>query len=170
MFTSPFTSPFTSSAATTIGTPATLAGTILDRHGATVDALSAIIHHPRSLARPTATWRPPVKSLPRFDGGPQLSAAVTRRRVGPRARARILGYGETQVPAYLIELRITDASGLPADRRYTEAWVRALVPEDAIDAVHELPAARSASYVWLVDGQFNPIASPPSMFEGLSAA
>ncbi|WP_066527614.1 hypothetical protein [Corynebacterium bouchesdurhonense] len=111
-----------------------------------------------------------MKSLPRFDGGPQLSAAVTRRRVGPRARARIRGYGETQVPAYLVELRITDTSGLPADRRYTEAWVRALVPEDAIDAVHELPAARAASYVWLVDGQFNPIASPPSMFEGLSAA
>lgn len=154
----------------TISTPAALADTILDRHRATVDALAAIIHHPRSLARPTASWRPPVKSLPRFDGGPQLSAAVTRRRVGPRARARIRGYGETQVPAYLVELRITDTSGLPADRRYTEAWVRALVPEDAIDAVHELPAARAASYVWLVDGQFNPIASPPSMFEGLSAA
>lgn len=160
----------TAPTARTISTPAALAEEIGRRHGGAVDALAAIMHHPRSLARPTATWRPPVKALPRFGGGPQLTAAITRRRVGPRARARILGYGETQVPAYLIELRLTDSSGLPADRRYTEAWVRALVPEDAIDAVHELPSARAATYVWLVDGRFNPIASPPSMFEGLTAA
>lgn len=164
---------FTSSAAATtpaISTPAALVEQIGRRHGDAVASLAAIMHHPRSLARPAATWRPPVKALPRLGGGPQLTAAITRRRVGPRARARILGYGETQVPAYLIELRITDSSGLQADRRYTEAWVRALVPEDAVDAVHELPSARAATYVWLVDGQFNPIASPPSMFEGLTAA
>lgn len=147
-----------------------LAETITTRFPDTIDALHAIMHHPRSLSRPTAAWRPPVKALPRFGGGPQLSAAVTRRRVGPRARARIRGYGQTQVPAYLLEVRITDASGLPADRQLTEAWIRALVPDDVIDAVHELPSPRAATYVWLVDGQFNPIASPPSMFEGLTAA
>ena len=74
------------------------------------------------------------------------------------------------MPAYLIELRITDPSGLPVDRRVAEAWVRALVPDEAIEAVHELPATRAANYVWLVDGQFNPIESPSSMFEGLVAA
>ena len=67
-------------------------------------------------------------------------------------------------------ISLSDPSGLPADRRLTEAWVRALVPEDAISAVHELPSARAATYVWLVDGHFNPIASPSSMFEGLTAA
>lgn len=147
----------------------TTAHDIQTRFPQAIDAIEAIIHHPRSLSRPTAAWRPPVKSLPRIGAGPQLTAAVTRRRVGPRARARIRGYGESQVPAYLVELRITDASGVPADRRLTEAWVRALIPEESISAVHELPSARAATYVWLVDGTFTPIASPSSMFEGLAA-
>ncbi|MEH0146839.1 hypothetical protein V6D40_04070 [Corynebacterium sp. Q4381] len=155
---------------TTVSTPVALADEITQRFPTHLDALTAIMHHPRSLSRPTASWRPPLKTLPRFAGGGELNAAVTRRRVGPKAKARILGYGETQVPAYLIELRLSDPSGLPADRRLTEAWVRALVPEDAIGAVHELPSARAATYVWLVDGHFNPIASPSSMFEGLTAA
>ncbi|AQQ14977.1 hypothetical protein CGLAU_05015 [Corynebacterium glaucum] len=163
-------SMFNTSATTPITTPTALANDILTRSPETVDALHAIMHHPRSLSRPSATWRPPVKTLPRTGGSEQLTAAVTRRRVGPRARARIRGYGQTQVPAYLIELRITDPSGLPVDRRVAEAWVRALVPDEAIEAVHELPATRAANYVWLVDGQFNPIESPSSMFEGLVAA
>lgn len=149
---------------------ATLTEDIATRQGRTLEALAAIMHHPRSLARQSGSWRPPTKPLPRVGGGPQLTASITRRRVGPRAQARIRGFGELQVPAYLLELRITDASGLPADRRYTEAWVRALVPEGDIEAVHELPSARAATYVWLVDGHFNPIASPSSMFEGLTAA
>lgn len=163
-------SMFNSSTPTPITTPIALADDILSRYPDAVDALHAIMHHPRSLSRPTATWRPPVKTLPRVGNGEQLTAAVTRRRVGPRARARIRGYGQSQVPAYLIELRIADPSGLPVDRRLAEGWVRALVPEDAVEAVHELPAARAANYVWLVDGQFNPIESPSSMFEGLVAA
>ncbi|WP_234948667.1 MULTISPECIES: hypothetical protein [Corynebacterium] len=151
-------------------TPEAIAAEITEHYPDMLDRVNAIIHHPRSLSRPQASWRPPTKLLPRIGTGPQLSIAVTRRRVGPRAQARIRGYGETQVPAYVVELRITDASGLPADRRYTEAWVRALIPEEHIHAVHELPSARAASYVWLVDGAYTPIPSPSSLFEGMVAA
>ena len=147
-----------------------LSAEILRRFPAAAEALQAIAHHPRSLARPVATWRPPTKTLPRFNGGPQLTAAITRRRVGPRARARIQGYGQSQVPAYLIEVRVTDAAGVPVDARLAEAWVRTMVPAESAGSIHELSGGRSVSYVWLVDGHFNPIESPSSMFQGLTAA
>ena len=168
-----FPTPFNgnrSSNAAEFADPADLAVEIRERHPETLHALNAVMHHPRSLSRPTASWRPPVLTLPRIANGPQLSAAITRRRVGPRARERIQGYGQTQVPAYLVEVRLSDSSGMPADTHLTEAWIRALVPEDAANAVHELPGARTVSYVWLVDGTFTPIESPSSMFEGLTAA
>lgn len=160
--------PFNSKPSAT--TPEAAAATLRRRYAETLEAVHAVLHHPRSLSRPTASWRPPVVKLPRTDFGPQLTAAVTRRRVGPRAKARIQGYGESQVPAYLVEIRFADTSGVPVDTQLTEAWVRAVVPEGHSHAVHELPAARAVSYVWLVDGTFTPIASPPSMFEGLTAA
>ncbi|AIJ33278.1 hypothetical protein CIMIT_04650 [Corynebacterium imitans] len=154
-------------------TPAALAEHIHATEPEVVDRLRAIIHHPRSLARESASWRPPTKRLPwlpQLSHGTELTIAITRRRVGPRAQARIRGFGETRVPAFLIEVRISDPSGLPTDRRLAEAWVRALVPRDAVDAIHELPSPRTANYVWLTDGDFAPVASPPSMFEGLTAA
>lgn len=147
-----------------------LSADIQRRFPAAVDALQAIAHHPRSLSRPTAAWRPPTKTLPRLGSGPQLAAAITRRRVGPRARARIRGYGQTQVPAYLIEVRVSDTAGVAVDPRIAEAWIRTMVPPESAGAIHELSGGRSLSYVWLVDGQFNPIDSPSSMFEGLTAA
>lgn len=151
-------------------TPESLATLIREEHPEVIASVQAVMHHPRSLSRPTAAWRPPVLTLPRVANGPQLTLAVTRRRVGPRARARIQGYGEEQVPAYLIEVRIADATGAVMDTALTEAWVRALIPEDCTHAVHELAGTHAANYVWLVDGTFAPIASPSSMFEGLSAA
>lgn len=147
-----------------------LARDLRRRHPETISALTAVMHHPRSLARPTASWRPPVITLPRTGNGSQITAAITRRRVGPRAKARIQGYGQTQVPAYLVELRLADRAGVPVDTELTEAWVRAIVPDDCAHAVHELPGAKTVSYVWLVDGTFTPIESPSSMFAGLSAA
>lgn len=136
----------------------------------TLDRIESIVHHPRSLARPNPTWRPPTKELPRVGRGPQLKVAITRRRVGPRAVARIKGYGETHVPAYLIELRFTDSTGITVDRDLAEAWVRALVPSDMAGAVHEVYSPTGATFVWLVDGTFTPVYSPASMFEGLAAA
>lgn len=146
-----------------------LARTITIRHPDSLAALRSIIRHPRSLARPGASWRPPIKTLPRVDGA-ELTVAVTRRRVGPRARARVRGYGETNTPAYIIELRLTDSSGLRAQPRTTEAWVRALIPAEHIGAVHEIPGPRATSYVWLTDAAYTPVRSPASMFEGLQAA
>ena len=151
-------------------TPEALAEEIRERHPAIIESAQAVMHHPRSLSRPTAAWRPPVLTLPRVANGPQLTLAVTRRRVGPRARARIQGYGGDQVPAYLIEVRVADTTGSVVDTVLTEAWVRALIPDDCAHTVHELAGARTANYVWLVDGTFTPVASPSSMFEGLSAA
>ena len=46
--------------------PAALASDIRRRFPDTLDAVDAVIHHPRSLSRPVATWRPPVVSLPRI--------------------------------------------------------------------------------------------------------
>ncbi|WKD57866.1 hypothetical protein CAPI_06630 [Corynebacterium capitovis DSM 44611] len=143
---------------------------ITEQHPATVDALHSVIRHPRSLARPTAQWRPPVKELPAIHGGPRLAVAVTRRRVGPRAKARIRGYGESAVPAYLVELRFTDATGLRTDRRHSDAWIRSLVADEDITAVHELGSPVAADYVWLVDGSYRPVPSPPSLFAGLAVA
>lgn len=151
-------------------TPEALSEEIRTRHPETIQSAQAVMHHPRSLSRPTATWRPPVLTLPRVANGPQLTLAVTRRRVGPRARARIQGYGGDHVPAYLLEVRIADATGAQVDPVLAESWVRALIPDDAAHAVHELTGSHAANYVWLVDGTFAPIASPSSLFEGLSAA
>ena len=147
-----------------------LARQIRSNHATTLDRIEAVIHHPRSLARPNPDWRPPTRTLPRVDGGPQLNVTITRRRVGPRARARIKGFGERHVPAYLIEVRFTDASGITVDRDIAEAWVRALVPSSMAGAVHEVYSPTGATFVWLVDGTFAPVYSPPSMFEGLAAA
>lgn len=147
-----------------------LAQQIRTTHTTTLDRFEAVLHHPRSLARPNPDWRPPTRTLPRVDGGPQLKAAVTRRRVGPRARARIQGFGEHHVPAYLIEVRFTDVTGITVDRDVAEAWVRALVPPNLAGAVHEVHSPTGATFVWLVDGTFTPVYSPASMFEGLAAA
>ncbi|MCT1613419.1 hypothetical protein M3B02_03485 [Corynebacterium sanguinis] len=151
-------------------TPSQIASDISSRHPLAIDDLHSIIHHPRSLARPTAAWRPPVKNLPAHRGGPLLVAAITRRRVGPRARARIQGWGEPHVPAYLIEVRFTDTSGAIVDPHLTEAWIRSLVTEDYADAVHEIASPKAVTYVWLVDTHFTPVSSPPSMFDGMTAA
>lgn len=130
----------------------------------TITALHAIIRHPRSLARPLATWRPPTRKLPPVSGLEKLTVAITRRRVGPQAKARIRKYGQQRIPAYLIELRITDEHNALLDRTLTQAWVRTLVPDQLIGAVHELSTGSAMTYMWLVDGTFHPVFSPASMF------
>ena len=147
-----------------------LAQQIRSTYSNALNRFDAVIHHPRSLARPTPAWRPPTRELPRIAHGPQLKAAVTRRRVGPRAQARIKGFGESHVPAYLIEVRFTDVTGITVDRDLAEAWVRALVPSSMAGAVHEVYSPTGTTFVWLVDGTFTPVYSPASMFEGLAAA
>lgn len=147
-----------------------IAHQIRTTHADALERFDAVIHHPRSLARPNPTWRPPTRELPRVGNGPSLKVAITRRRVGPRAQARIKGFGESHVPAYLIEVRFTDVTGYTVDRDVAEAWVRALVPADMAGAVHEVYSPTGATFVWLVDGTFTPVYSPASMFEGIAAA
>lgn len=143
----------------------------LGSHEATTLAdIHSMIHHPRSLSRPLATWRPPTKTLPRIPGHGLHTLAITRHRVGERARARVRGYGEELTPAYLISLRITDRAGAPVDPAITEGWIRAIVGEAYIEAVHEIAGARSATYVWMVDGAYEPLRSPASLYAGFSSA
>lgn len=162
----------------------------------TVSKLRTVLRHPRSLARPVASWRPPTLALPAVGAAPPLTIALTRYRVGPVAKARVRGYGATREPAYLISARITDTTGpLRSDAALVaaEAWVRAAVspapisadedtsrpplaavdtPHDGYgaDAVHEITTSSAATFVWLVDRDFRPVPSPLSMFESFASA
>lgn len=90
--------------------------------------------------------------------------------MGERAKARVLGYGEKRVPSYLVTVRITDPTGRPVAPSLAEAWVRALVPEELVSAVHEISSSSAATFVWLVDSTYTPVHSPLSLFEGFSQA
>lgn len=154
--------------------PGELTTEILYHHHETLRSMESIIRHPRSLARPTPQWRPPSKVLPpvAIEGGESLplTFTVSRHRVGERAKARVLGYGEKRVPSYLITVRITDPTGRPVTPSLAEAWVRALVPEELVSAVHEISSSSAATFVWLVDSTYTPVHSPLSLFEGFSQA
>ncbi|MDO5032006.1 hypothetical protein [Corynebacterium sp.] len=139
-----------------------------------IEAIQGIIRHPRSLARPTSTWRPPLKKLPAVDiDGLEpvgLNLTVARHRVGARAQARVLGFGEHRVPSYLITVRITDPAGQPVPPELAEGWVRALVPEHLVSAVHEITSSSASTFVWLVDSSYVPVHSPVSLFADYSQA
>ena len=138
----------------------------------TINSIAAIMHHPRSLARPTPTWRPPIKQLPTPAGGPggEYCMSITRHRVGTRVKARVRGFGQNRIPAYLITIRITENFGQPVDPAVAEGWVRTLVPAEMVGAVHEVSRGPNATYVWLVDSSYQPVHSPESLFTGFSQA
>ncbi|WP_290225770.1 hypothetical protein [Corynebacterium confusum] len=133
-------------------------------------AVTSIMRHPRSLARPLANWRPPSVSLPPVAGSPGLNVAITRHRVGPRAKARAKGYGAEREPAYVVSLRFTHAGGDFVDSTTPEAWVRAVIDKELIDAVHELSSGTAHTFIWLVDRDFRPVHSPISLFAGFDQA
>lgn len=139
-------------------------------HPDTLEGAASRIRHPRSLARPVPSWRPPIMKLPGGAGAPPLNLAISRHRVGPRAAARIRGFGEKRMPAYLVSVRVTDPTGRPTDRDIAETWIRALLPDDVGDKVHEVDSHKAVTYVWIVDGSFNLLESPASLFEGMAAA
>lgn len=153
--------PFTSAEAYTL---------IRQRHSEVVNALNMVIHHPRSLARPTPTWRPPSKTLPALPGTGRLTAAITRHRVGPRVRARMHGFDPTAQPAYLVSVRITSPTGEPISPHIVEGWMRNLVGEGNAQCVHAFNEHNSPTFLWMVDGQYKPIHSPASLFENSSKA
>ena len=133
--------------------------------------LDSVLYHPRSLARPMASWRPPHLTLA-VGKHRQLKATLSRYRVGPLAQSRIRGYGEQRTPAYAVSVRLTDPAGTPPPMVLAEAWIRAIVPQDMINAVHLIDREddTAAIYVWLVDANYVPIHSPASMFAGFSKA
>lgn len=153
-------------------TTADLAAHISQRHGLVIQKLATMLRHPRSLARPVATWRPVSIALPAVSGHRGLTATLTRHRVGPRAKARIRGYDGEREPAYVISLRITDPAGFAVDTTISDAWISALVGEEHIERIHEVSSGVDGhpTYVWLVDGHFLPVASPASLFAGFSHA
>lgn len=136
----------------------------------TISAIHSIIHHPRSLSRPLPNWRPPTKPLPGLNGARPLDMAITRHRVGEQVRARIRDFSEQRQPAYLITVRITDPHGGLVDPALAEGWIRALLIDADVDAVHEVSAGRAPTFVWLVDGKFHPVHSPASLFAGITQA
>lgn len=136
----------------------------------TLRALSSILRHPRSLARPLPTWRPPSKQLPAVMGGRKLNATLSRHRVGPKARARVRGFGESREPTHVISIRFTDPQGRMIPPGFAEAWIRALVPSELIDTVHEISSGRTPTYCWLVDAHQVPLRSPSSLFSGMENA
>lgn len=159
-----------SAGSTAVPDPLTAAEQIRSREPDTLHALTSILHHPRSLARPLPTWRPPSKQLPAVLGGRELNATLTRHRVGPKVKARVRGFGETREPAYVISVRLTDPQGRTPTPGLAEAWIRALVPAELIDAVHEIGSGRAPTYCWLVDGHHLPVRSPSSLFSGMENA
>lgn len=137
-------------------------------HADSIAALRSLSRHPRSLARPLASWRPPVIKLPILEwvpGSKPLRLSLTRYRVGPRARARIKSYGQARQPAYLLSVRLTSSQGTRVPTLVAEAWMRALVDAPYADAIHEITTSSAAMFVWLVDRDFKPVRSPVSLFE-----
>lgn len=148
----------------------TLAEHLREHYAPDLSAVQAILRHPRCLARTASTWRPPTRVIPDPLSGGELIVALTRHRIGPRARARIRGFDPSHTAAYLLSLRFSRTDGQPVHPATAEAWVRALLPEESIDSVHEFLGESAPTYRWCVDGGFQPVASPASLFAGASAA
>lgn len=139
-------------------------------HPEVVESLNSVIRHPRSLARPTPSWRPPSKALPALPGADGLTATVTRHRVGPRVRARMQGFGAATPPAYLISVRITSPEAHDIYPEVAEGWIRTLVSERNAHCVHVFDEDNAPTFLWMVDGDYQPMRSPASLFEKESKA
>lgn len=137
----------------------------------TLATITSVLRHPRSLARPNPTWRPPTIALshPAVAGIDQLNVTVTRRRVGPNVQARIKGFGEQRRPAYLVSLRFSHPRATCAAPEVAEAWIRALMGAD-VDCVHVLEDEYAPTFLWMIDAQYQPVHSPTSLFANFAQA
>ena len=148
-----------------IASPTRYAAHLRHVHPDHLAQILSLMRHPRSLARPTANWRPPRLPLPPVSGGDQLTLTLSRMRVGDAARDIILATGENRSPAYLVTIRLSSPEGYRVPRTLAEGWVRALLDDDKINAVHELPDEPTPTFCWLVDSRFIPVPSPASLFQ-----
>lgn len=149
-----------------IQNPSTMATNAREEFPDTISALGSIMRHPRSLSRPRATWRPPVKKLPALITNHPLNASLTRHRTGIAVRRRLWALGKSRVAAYVMIMRITSPTGTRVNPGVAEGWVRAFVGEEHIECVHELPQESAPTYVWVVDASFTPVKSPAELFTG----
>lgn len=148
-----------------ISSPARYADHIRSAFPDALGQVVSLLRHPRSLARPIATWRPPSIVLPPLPGHAALSLTASRMRVGEAARHIVSATGETRTPAYLVTIRVTNPSGHRVSRALAEGWVRALLENEQITAVHELTDEPTPTFCWLIDSRFAPVASPASLFQ-----
>lgn len=146
------------------------AGHIRRSHPETLAAIHSTIRHPRSLARSLPSWRPPSINVVSTLGENELNVTVTRHRVGPRARNLLQSYGVQKSPAYLVQIRITNPQGFLVSTEVAEGWIRAIIPPECIACVHELTDKSAPTFLWIVDGGFQPLPSPASIFQGESKA
>lgn len=150
--------------------PLYVADAITFVHPEVLDALACTIHHPRSLSRPVDAWYPPSLTLPKIEGNPAARATVARHRVGPWVRAHVRACGENRQPTYLVSVRFSSPTDADLPTGLAEAWIRALIGGDVIDAVHEAREGTDSVFLWLVDSHFAPVRSPAFLFQGLSNA
>lgn len=134
-------------------------------HPGHLTQIISLMRHPRSLARPLASWRPPSLPLPALARHDSLTLTLSRMRVGDTAREVIRDTGEIRSPAYLITVRLSSPEGHRVPRALAEGWVRALLDDDKIIAVHELPDEPTPTFCWLADSRFIPVPSPASLFQ-----
>lgn len=138
-----------------------------------VAAATSIIHHPRSLARPAVSWRPPQLKLPAQGKLPALTMTILRRHVSsPIAKKYHEQAPGSSSPAYLIEARFTmDQDCFSQAGTTAAAWwlTRIATPGDA-DWIHCVQLGNALLAYWLVDGSFTPIAAPENLITGFSKA
>lgn len=135
------------------------------RHRDALDTVAMTIRHPRSLARGTASWRPPTIGMAPEPGQPALNITITRHRVGATARARIRGYGETRTPAYLVTLRLTSPDVRRISHHEADTWITAILPDTGTYNVHRIDGLGAPTYCWIIDQHFQPLESPASLFQ-----
>lgn len=124
------------------------------------------MRHPRSLARPSATWRPPSTVVPATDGHPRMNVTVHRYLVGEAVRARLLSQGVHRSPAYLVTLRLTAPTGERIVPSMARDWAVAVAGPDSGDCVFELTAEPAPTFCWLVEQSFRPVPAPDHFFDG----
>ncbi|WP_080795535.1 hypothetical protein [Corynebacterium pacaense] len=132
--------------------------------------VGSMMRHPRSLARPIPTWRPPRIQLPPLPGTDPLSLTLSRHCVGRETRDLLTASGGEGEPAYLITVRLSNADGYRVSAPLAEGWVRALLTGQNITSVHELRDEATPTFCWLVDSHFLPVPSPASLFQGRARA
>ena len=140
--------------------------TVRTRFAPQLAAVHSMMRHPRSLARPSATWRPPSAPIPEFGRYPRMKVTLQRYLVGEAVRTRLLAEGISRSPAYLVTLRLTSPTGERIESTLAEAWAAAIAGPDGGDCVFELTGEPAPTFCWLVGRSFLPIPAPDRLFDG----